>query len=159
MHTAANDNRPPEFDALINQYTPGLLKLAHKLAPAEHYDLYVDTVIVLLHRWKSFRPDGGFWNWASLTMRSEARDRRRRASNMPREVALDVMPERATPPSQEDSAELSATLRRLSKTRDGDIIIRRAMGERLEDIGADRGLSPQRIQHLEADARIGLVAA
>lgn len=153
MHTAANDNRPASFDALINQYTPGLLKLARKLAPASHYDLYVDTVIVLLHRWKSFRPDGGFWNWASLTMRSEARVRRHRASNMPHEVALDVMPERATPPSQHAHVELSETLARLRRVKGGRDVLRKAMGATFVEIGKRRGVGHERARQIVAEAR------
>lgn len=153
MHTAANDNRPASFDALINQYTPGLLKLARKLAPASHYDLYVDTVIVLLHRWKSFRPDGGFWNWASLTMRGLARDQRERARKQPREVALDVMPERATPPSQHDHVELSETLARLRRVKGGRDVLRQAMGATFAEIGKRRGLGHERARQIVAEAR------
>lgn len=157
--TADNDNRPPEFDALIEKYTPGLKRLAAKLAPWRGDDLYVDTVILLLHRWRSFRPDGGFWNWASLTMRGAARDQRLRERKQPREVELRPLHAGVTQPSQHDYAELSEALRKLSGVRHGDVLLRRAMGDKLDEIAADRGVSRERIRQLEAIAREDLNAA
>lgn len=157
--TPANDNRPPEFDALIEKYTPGLKSLASRLMPGRGDDLYVDTVILLLHRWRSFRPDGGFWNWASLTMRGAARDIRNREKRRPREVGLGDASERSTQPRQHDHAELSDALRRISSIRNGDVLLRRAMGDKLDEIAADRGVSRERVRQMEAIAREDFNAA
>lgn len=153
MHTAANDNRPPEFDALIEQYTPGLKRLAGKLSPRGAYDLYVDTVIAMLSRWKSYRADGGFWNWATLVMRDIARNDRAKARRVVQTSCIDDIADRATAPSQHDHLVLSDTLRRLGRIKGGRDVLQQAMGATFAEIGKRRGVGPERARQIVAEAR------
>lgn len=153
MTTAANDNRPPEFDALIEQYTPGLKRLAGKLAPGQGDELYVDTVILLLHRWRSFRVDGGFWNWASLTMRGLARENRNRAKRQLSFAPLEAAYSIGTPPVQQSRVELNETVAKLRRVRGGADVLRYAMGDTFADIGKRRGVSIERARQIVVAAR------
>ncbi|MNL39726.1 hypothetical protein D3C87_1620190 [compost metagenome] len=54
----------------------------------------------------------------------------------------------ATPATQLDYVELSETIKRLSGTRDSDVLMRYAMGEDLAVIGADYGIGKERARQL-----------
>ena len=64
--------------------------------------------------------------------------------------------ETTTQPRQEDYAELSHTLARLTG-RSGEVLTRRAMGETLEEIGNDLGVTRERVRQIENAARAKLL--
>jgi DNA-directed RNA polymerase sigma subunit (sigma70/sigma32) len=61
----------------------------------------------------------------------------------------------ATQPTQDDYAELSATLARLSG-RSGDVLLRIAMGDELGEIANDYGISRERVRQIGEQARTKL---
>lgn len=151
--TAANDNRPPEFDARVMAYLPGLRSMAAKRVPREYrQDLVTDTIMHALTHWKSFREDGGMWNWLEWCMRgiiknaaTKAAVRKRLATFVPIEDHMHL----STPANQLAYADLSKALDGMTG-RGGKIVVRRAMGDSLGEIGNAMGLTAERVRQLEA---------
>lgn len=155
----ANDNRPASFDDSIMAYRPGMSNLARKLGcrGEERNDLVTDTIVYCLENWQNFHGDTSkMWNWIYWQMRgviSNKRDKRK----------LEVVDSQfhydsaTTPPSQLDYAELSDTLRRMAG-REGDVLMRRAMGFKLREVGKQMGISTERVRQIEEQARAGLEA-
>lgn len=147
--------RPPEFDARVMQYLPGLRRLASKLgAKGEERDnLITDTIIEALDRWENYREDGGFWNWLYWTMRGKltnSRDKKRLSiSDRPLEDYAHLM---STAPAQEHHVELTQTLARMTARR-GNVLVRRAMGDTLQEIGSDIGVGREAVRQLEERER------
>jgi RNA polymerase sigma factor (sigma-70 family) len=156
--------RPPEFDARLMSYYPHLRRLAYKLTNSrtEQEDLMQDTIAYVLSHWTSFRPDGGFYNWITLCMRHVAQNCRRKAqlrsSYMPTVSDERAMLNCAVQPEQEKCAELSSTLADMSG-RGGRALLRRAMGDTLEQIGARIGVGRERARQITEKERLRLRAA
>ncbi|MBB2819029.1 UNVERIFIED_ORG: RNA polymerase sigma factor (sigma-70 family) [Rhizobium esperanzae] len=151
--------RPAEFDARLMNYFPHLKRLAGKLTnnKTEQEDLFQESLAYILSHWTSFRPDGGFYNWITLTMRHVAQNGRRKAQVRSRHMPT-VSDERAmaavmTPPNQADAVELNETLADLNPGRSGEIVMLRAMGETLEFIGTKYGIGKERVRQIEAQER------
>jgi len=162
MSHAANDNRPPEFDARVMAYVPGLRKFAARKVPMEYRDdLVTDTIMYALEHWTNYREDGGMYNWLIWQMRgilkNAATKRAVRAKHInfvPMEDHMIFVEE----PSQLDHVELSQTLDAMN-TREGGILLRRAMtDDTLGDIGADYGISKERVRQIEMQQRKRLKA-
>lgn len=163
--TPANDNRPAAFDARIAAYLPGLRKLARRYTKTHEQanDLVTDTVIYALEKWQNFRPrtgadrkSDGFWAWLVWQMRGVVQNASVKTANRRRVatfVALDDAPALRVAPNQHDYAELSQTIARLSGTRSGGVLLRRAMGDKLGDVANDLGVSRERVRQLEVAAR------
>lgn len=151
---AANDNiRPASFDAALMKYQPGLARLASRLRPEDPESLVQDLNVFALSRHTNFRgdptqPKSGFWNWLQLNMRSMAQSQRRKP--------VPPKGETTTQPIQEDYAELSRTLARLTG-RNGQVLTRRAMGDSLIEIGNDLGVTRERVRQIENAARAKLL--
>lgn len=150
---AANDNASP-VDALLLDYLPGLRKLARKLAPRDHEELLHETVVALLSKRAGFRPDGGFWNWASLIMRGIRRDNALKAGRRVDTVGMEKAWKASTPPEQEHAVDLQTV-----RAHVGGVLARRAAGCKLHEIANDRGLSRERIRQIEIAERARVVAA
>lgn len=154
QYEAANNNiRPAAFDAALLKYQPGLARLASRLRPEDPESLVQETNVFALSRHTNFRgdptqPKSGFWNWLQLNMRSMAQSQRRRP--------LVQQDKTTTQPVQEDYAELSRTLSRLTG-RSGQVLTRRAMGDTLEEIGNDLAVSRERVRQIENEARAKLL--
>jgi len=109
------DNRPPEFDALLVRYLPGLTNLAARLTRYDHQkrdDLINDAVLFILANWQKFR-GVGFHGWASLLMRDCARNMRKRdTKHSASSESLDTVTEWqvAVPPTQEHAVELAQVM-------------------------------------------------
>lgn len=153
-------HRPAAFDARVLAYAPGLRSLAYKLGhrgeAAE--DLVTDTIIDALHRWRSYREDGGLWRWLELMMLPRSREARRRVAKE-KEVRVDIGDGAelvmGVGPTQECSADLSSAVVKLSGRR-GRVLLRRAMGEDLQEIGKELGISCERVRQIEEAARTAL---
>lgn len=153
-HMPANDNnRPASFDAALLKYQPGLARLASRLRPEDPQSLVQDVNVFALSRHTNFRgdptqPKSGFWNWLQLNMRSMAQAKRQKIP--------DKEQESTTSASQEYYTDLSRTLARLTG-RNGQVLTRRAMGDTLEEIGKDLGVTRERIRQIENAARAQLI--
>lgn len=150
--------RPPEFDARVMAYLPGLRKLARRYRGGSEArnDLVTDTIMRALEKWERFREDGDFWNFLIWTMRDvvsgQAQHRARRLGLQL--VSNDVKYMNASTPAQQlGFSELSDAIRRLPAGREGVVILRRAMGDELQEIGADFGVSAERVRQIETRAR------
>lgn len=144
--------RPQAFDDRLVSYLPGLRALASRLGfrGEEGTDLVSDTMMTALHRWGSFREDGGFWNWLSLTMRACAQERRkaaRRAIQTVDDADGRYASRMAMSAPQERQIEAFETIRAMSG-RDGEALARLAMGDTLEEIGQSYGVGRERIRQL-----------
>ena len=157
MTAAANDNRPPEFDARVMAYMPGLRKLAARHVRNERReDLVVDTIMHALEKWRTFREDGAMWSWLAWTMRGIAANQAKMAMRSARRAtvfSIDDYPNLATGSTQQMQAELSETLTALAGMKGGNVLVRRAMGDGLAEIGADMGITRERVRQIEVEAR------
>jgi len=155
--------RPKEFDDRLKAYLPGLRALAATLVPRPYReDLVVDTVMFALEKWQNLRDDGGMWGWLVWNMRGivsnqaqKAASRARNATFLPIEDHMNL----AVPASQEAYTTLSETLREISSNRNGDVLLRRAMGDGLKEIADERGITCERVRQIEVAARSALRVA
>lgn len=176
--TTAPNHRPPGFDAALVAYLPTLRIKARMMLRTNADDaeelLQAATVRIL--------NDAGackmetFKVWAQTKLTSVSADRRRYAGQQMRAGIVESIDKMArqssdedlrairvpepcrTAPTQEHSADLSDVLGALRTIPNGDIVLRRAMGELLTDIGAERGCGRENVRQLEAKARRALVA-
>lgn len=161
--------RPAAFDAAVMAYRPALIKLARKITNTkdEQDELVQDTLLYVFGHWTNFRndptaPKNGMYNWLTLNMRSIAQGKRQVAANkkknMPAagETALVGL---STPARQEDITYAGQIVRRLSRSRDGRMLVRLGKGEKLREIGARRGVTHERVRQLTERARERLVKA
>lgn len=155
--------RPASFDAKLMQYRPGLLKLAGKFTKTreERNDLVTDTIIYCLRNWQSFREDGGFWNWLYWSMRGVVGNKKEGVKariTLVQDSDGVFAATRGIAPSQLDYVELCQTLRKMN-TRAGGVVMRRAMGDTLPEIGSDIGVTAERVRQIEEKERNRLRAA
>lgn len=148
-------DRPASFDKAVMAFYPGLRNLARRYKSGAHYeDLVTDTIMRALENWRSYRAEGNMWRWLTWLMRGvvsnsavTAKMQKRSGKMVPiDDVTL------ATEPRQEHYADVSAAVSRLHG-RDGDVLLRRAMGEPLKDVCESHGISSERGRQLEARAR------
>lgn len=157
--------RPKEFDAKVMAYLPGLTKLARKLTnnTAEREDLVQDTMAFAFDRWQNFREDGGLWNWLQMNMRAILQMQRAKQATLSRRLPIKDDPEGravaklSTAPRQEDITYANQVVRRLSRSRDGRMLVRLGKGEMLREVAEKRGIGTERVRQLTARARERLV--
>lgn len=146
---AMNDNRPPAFDSALLAYRPGMRRLASKLGyrGAEADDLVTDTIAYCLEHWTNFRGEQSkMWNWIYWQMRGIVANRRVKKSISI--VDSTVRYENASVfGNQTHSAELNHVVAALSG-RSGEMTLRLAMGDTLEEIGRDYGVGRERVRQL-----------
>jgi RNA polymerase sigma factor (sigma-70 family) len=169
--TTANDNapakRPASFDAHVTAYLPGLNRLARRYTKTaeQRQDLVTDTVMYALEKWQNFRGDpadarSGFFAWLTWQMRGVVKNGAVKAEIRKKHITmvpLDATHVAATPATQDVHVDLSATLRDVSSMMNGDVLMRRAMGDTLQEIAADRGVTRERVRQIEVAARARLV--
>jgi RNA polymerase sigma factor (sigma-70 family) len=167
MH-AHNDNtptpssiaatRPAAFDAMLMQYRPGLSSLAYRLGfrGEEREDLVTDTIIHCLKNWQDYR-GAAPWEYLRWQMLNICKSYRTQEQRKRMFVTRNDIPMTGTPATQEQSTDLSLIARRLNG-RGGAILARVAVGETFTEVGKSMGISRQRAQQLEREARQRLVA-
>lgn len=154
-------DRPASFDAAVMAYYPGLRNLARRYKSAAYRDdLVTDTIMRALENWRNFRPDGNMWRWLAWTMRGIVSNQAVGASMQKRQGVLVSIDNVAlsTEPNQEHYTDLAAATDKLTG-RGGDILLRRAMGGTLKEVGASYSISPEWTRRLEAEARSKLKEA
>lgn len=149
--------RPASFDAKLMKYRPGLLVLAAKFTTTseERHDLVTDTIIYCLRNWQSFREDGGFWSWLYWSMRgvvSNKKDAVKARITLVQDSDGVLAARRGVAPTQLDYVDLCQTLRKMN-TRAGGVVMRRAMGDTLPEIGSDIGVTAERVRQIEEKER------
>ncbi|MBD9542920.1 sigma-70 family RNA polymerase sigma factor [Ensifer sp. ENS04] len=141
----ANDNRPKSFDAQLEAHMPFLRYLAK-----DREDVVQDIALAAMQKWQRYSGDYKFSTRLGLVARAVADDARVKRTAKKREarfVGMDAV-RASVAPTQQDYAELSSVIRRLSGTRDSDVLMRYAMGEDLAVIGADYGIGKERARQL-----------
>lgn len=168
MTTTQNDTtRPPGFDEALAAYYPSLRKQAYYMAreidAAE--ELLQETVSAMMRRASSCRVET-FRTWAQWVLKStkaQIKKGERRFMRAGKTVSISVFDDGnkslenscqqlRTLPNQHHAAELSEVMRMLPEIRDGDILLRRAQGEHLLDIGADLSVTRERVRQRETAA-------
>ncbi|UYE95843.1 hypothetical protein KNLIENLN_00030 [Sinorhizobium phage NV1.1.1] len=154
--TATTDNRPAWYDEKVTEYMPFIRRMANVAARYSRQngsaeDIEQDIVAELLAKWSAYDKQYKFGTWVGIMAKNVYLAKRQYRSAQKRR--LDAGAYRlefgcSSSPSQEDYTELSATLGRLSGTRDSEALMRFAMGDELHDIGADLGVSKQRVFQL-----------
>lgn len=165
--TTTATTRPKWYDDKLIAYIPFARKCARKLAGNDDIeevlqDFYLDAC----NRWAMFDKENyKFGTWVYQLVRNTCSNRRARAKAKKRaghEISIDHRAPHLrdsddeaftthlapTPPSQHDYAELSAVLRGLSGTRDSVALMRLAMGDELQDVATDFGVSRERVRQL-----------
>lgn len=155
--------RPAAFDAQLVAYLPGLRNHAKRFVAREDVDeLVQDTVAYALQKWALYRDaEGTFATWlqwqmrAVLTARSDKENTKKRRRT---DVPIDGL-QLTTPARQEEIVYAGQVVRRLSRSRDGRMLVRLGKGEMLHEIGARRGITNERVRQLTVRARERLVRA
>lgn len=143
----ANDNRPPEFDAAVMAYLPGLRRFASRLEHDREIaaDLVTDTIAEAFEKYENYR-GGDLWAWLRWQMRRVNNRGYVSRNRAPATVALDGA-DSATPASQEVCVDLSNVVSMLPG-RDGVVALRHAMGDTYEEIAGDIGVTKQRVEQI-----------
>lgn len=145
---AANDNtpRPASFDAAVIQWMPLMRKIAARLVPSqERDDLVQDTIENALAHWSSYNPAKKLSGWLAWRMRAVLSHKRRRSSLKTTAIGDYDAP---TVPRQDNIVELSQVVSALRPGRNGQILMRFAMGDDGEVIGEEYGVSRQRVNQI-----------
>lgn len=168
MNSANDNTRPAEFDRQLALAYPRLLKRAARFS-GEPAVLANQAMLLALTRWQTFRqtpgnPYHGFYTWLCWVMMGGASDTRRKISRRIVTVSSDAMPDlpvRAVRASQEAATDLPRVLAVL-RPREREVLLRRAAGDKLIEIGEDMGVTRERVRQIEEGARakvLALVAA
>lgn len=152
------DARPAAFDKRLLDHMPLIRRVASFCSSNREQteELVQDTLASALAGWKSFRPDGSFYMWLTFKVRSIATERRRAADRRKphmRMVSDDALQAVGTRATQMDAMNLADVLSSMPAGREGDILLRRAMGDTLKAIGNDHGITKARVQQIEFRAR------
>ncbi|MDR5008273.1 sigma-70 family RNA polymerase sigma factor [Agrobacterium fabacearum] len=146
---AMNDNRPKSFDDALLAYQPGMRRLASKLGyrGSDAADLVTDTIAYCLEHWTNFRgATDKMWNWIYWQMRGLVKNSRSKRRVMM--VAAGTAYEFASVSGgQVDVAHAGQVVGMLSG-RAGAMTMRLAMGDTLEEIARQHGLSRERVRQL-----------
>lgn len=148
MH-AVNDNRPLAFDTALLAYQPGMRRLASKLGyrGSEAHDLVTDTIAYCLEHWTNFRgATDKMWNWIYWQMRGIVKNSRskKRLQMVPEGRAYEIAEALS---SQADVAHAGQVVSLLSG-RAGDMTLRLAMGDTLDEIARQHGVSRERVRQI-----------
>lgn len=160
-----NDPSLSYGDRLV-AYMPLVRKLANRYCrkhsgngPVE--DFVQDVLELALKREANYDASYTFGTWMHYLCGWIAADRftkRKTAAGRAFHVEFDAKYSGSCEPRQFEYAELSQVLRLLSG-RDGEVVLRTAMGEELALIGADLGVSKERVRQLKVRGRQQLSAA
>lgn len=156
-------DRPPAFDAAVIRYIPALKALSVKIAAHhEREDLVADTLAYAFRAWRNFRLDDkggyrGIYTWLTLNMRSILQTQNRRIK---RPVFGGDAYEHACRRVGSPAGQLDAIIARqaisMLEGRDGEAVLRIAMGDSLEEVGISMGVCRERARQLGERGRARL---
>lgn len=167
-------DRPASFDAAVIQWLPFLRKMAYRLERnrQDREDLVNETVATALKRWENYNASFALPGWLAFQMRSVVNDARRRkrvatvSYSTAREREFDddgnggsmrtLLDRHVVPPSQDDIVCARQVVDALSG-RDGDVVLRHAMGDTLEEIGQQYGITRERVRQIETRGRAAVM--
>ena len=148
--------RPASYDRLLADHQGLIWKIIRRFGPPSPDDTFQEintNLVARWNKWDSERYKFSTWVWTVACNVIAAERRYSRAkSRSARLVSFDEYMSPATPPNQLDFAELSQALRRISG-RDGEALLRLAMGDELADVADDFGVSRERARQLAARQR------
>lgn len=145
--SAANDNRPADFDAALTAYIPGLRRFAKRHVPHDKIDEIMQiTLTKALANWKTYRAEEGtFATWMQWQMRSAFAHERQKDRRLKRagvsvnfdKAATLAIPQLVTPPRQEDIVDAKKALAAIA---DSELLMRIAFGDSAAEIAKERGV-------------------
>jgi DNA-directed RNA polymerase specialized sigma24 family protein len=159
---AANDNRPAAYDRQMVEHIPLMKKIAGRYGMKDREEFVQELCKELMLRWAEKIEAYRFstWVWANAF---NVRSRLHRASSAKMRcaptVSVDQIGDPACQPNQDDIVELAQVIRRMSGTRDSEVLLRHAVGEDLAEIGRDYGVGRERARQLCERERKRLRAA
>lgn len=151
-----HDATLPYRDRLL-AYTPFIRKRANwycgiNPANGEPNDFIQEVFLLGLEGEHTYNPRYAFGTWVRYLCRRIAdqnKHKRLTLAGSARHVDIESVFDLSVPPAQQKYAELSQTLRRLSGTRDSEILLRTAMGEPLQEVGKAFGIGKERVRQLK----------
>jgi len=163
-----NEEGIEDFNKRLVDWLPFLRKIARRMErrAQDREDLVNETVAVSVARRRTFNPSGSFPAWLAFQMRERVKHMRRQRSVSAISYSSDgdggaqstVIDRVGEPPRQDNIVELSQALERM-EGRGKTVLLRRAMGDELHDIGDEWGITRERVRQIEARAREKLRAA
>jgi RNA polymerase sigma factor (sigma-70 family) len=152
--------RPDGFDAALTAYLPSLRKQARFIAGDNGEDLLQDAILSMLHLAPKCRMET-FRVWAQLILRRTAGNNKRSARALKRSARFVTIDDDTiiAQAAQEVACDLRTAIEALDQIKHGEIVVRRAMGDRLAEIGMMRGTHKEAVRQLESKARAKLVKA
>lgn len=162
MINAANDNRPAAYDREVVNHIPLMRKIAARYGASDREEFVQELCTELFLRWQGRDESYTFatWVWTNaLNVRSRLAMARKAKKRCAPTVPFDAIRDRSCQPNQEDVVELSQVIRRLSGTRDSEILVRHVMGDDLAAIGRDYGVGRERARQLAERERSRLRAS
>lgn len=158
-----NNQRPAEFDAAVLSYMPALRTLAKKYIPADkREDVIQDVLAYIFKTWRGYHGDGygqgsGFFSWLRWCFRSVTGNyKQRRTLPMAYGSKADEALRTATVMASQERALVASDLLARCEGREGIVLLRRGCGEGLKEIGADMGITRERVRQLEVAGRAKL---
>ncbi|WP_157814387.1 sigma-70 family RNA polymerase sigma factor [Rhizobium sullae] len=152
----ANDNtRPASFDQRLIDHLPYIQKIASLCVRGadEREELVADSITYVLGSWQNFRPDGSFHKWLGYMVRGIATEKKRRfyrrAKHMRQVEGEMALENAATLPNQFHAVELAEAISNMPAGRDGEVVMRRAMGDTLTEVGVHFGVGRERARQIE----------
>ncbi|QWY83266.1 RNA polymerase sigma-70 factor protein [Rhizobium phage RHph_X2_25] len=158
-----NDNNPPQrpasFDAMLTANWKKLRKYALLITPtADEADAVMsDMTEAVLANWKSYRSDGDFVTWCKLTIRSKARNRRRKPHMQHEHVEVDAE-SLVYGAGQEHLVEAASALQSIDRDT-ASLVILAAAGHSHAAIGKMIGRTGERVCQRLKQARATMRAA
>jgi RNA polymerase sigma factor (sigma-70 family) len=148
-------DRPAEFDRQLVDHLPLLARMAAKYVhPNERDDAIQDGYLHALAAWRKYDTRRSFYCWLIWQFRAACKKRKyRRVKDAKCNVAASECSAVASNPQQEDIVAARELIDRLSGTRDGDILLERAIGIGFGELVQKHGISKVRIGQLAQRAR------
>jgi RNA polymerase sigma factor (sigma-70 family) len=154
-------NRPEWFDEKLLSYMPAIKSMAKRFFPSDPEEMAQEASMFFLRQWRSYRPDGGFYNWISLNMRALAQAKRNKNVRFSQTFVHDpdgkIAATIGDEARQHHYAEASQVIDIANGTPQGRVVVRRAMGDELKTIAIELGISIERVRQIEMAGRRRLV--
>lgn len=158
---AANENtpqpRPAWFDQLLADYDGFIRAKCREVKwdKSEVDDLYCAVLLRAIERWYRYRRDGRFTSWITFLIREEMSLVARKGARREKWPKYSVP--QYTPPNQEDTADINLVARSLNPV-EYESIVGIALGYTGDEVGADTGITRQRVWQIVEAGRAKLAA-